>query len=157
MFTLVRSIVLAPLLLTLYPQCECSAPWSGHWDELSCWTHEELHQSLCSPFYDAQIGRIFFPWRYGPNLDLGLPPWNYLFHFGFLDFRQSVGQVISSSQGLSTCTQTQKNAHTQTLNIHVLSGIRTHDPGFREGEDSACLRPLGYRDRLGRGLVSKNS
>jgi hypothetical protein len=37
--------------------------------------------------------------------------------------------------------------HTQTLNIHALSGIRTHDPGFRASEDSACLRPLGYRDR----------
>jgi hypothetical protein len=36
---------------------------------------------------------------------------------------------------------------TQTLNIHALSGIRTHDPGFRASEDSACLRPLGYRDR----------
>jgi hypothetical protein len=29
-----------------------------------------------------------------------------------------------------------------------MSGIRTHDPGFRESEDSAYLRPLGYRDRL---------
>jgi hypothetical protein len=28
-----------------------------------------------------------------------------------------------------------------------MSGIRTHDPGFRASEDSACLRPLGYRDR----------
>jgi hypothetical protein len=33
--------------------------------------------------------------------------------------------------------------------IHALSGIRTHDPGFRASEDNACgLRPLGYRDRL---------
>jgi hypothetical protein len=61
--------------------------------------------------------------------------------------RQSVGflgRVISS-------LQTQKNAHTHThthtLNIHALSGIRTHDPGFRASEESACLRPLGYRDR----------
>jgi hypothetical protein len=80
---------------------------------------------------------FFFLWRYSPNLGLGLPPWNSSFHFGFIDLRQSVGllgRVISSSQGLSTCTQ--------TLNIHALSVIRTHDPGFR-----ACLRPLGYRDR----------
>jgi hypothetical protein len=46
-----------------------------------------------------------------------------------------------------TCTQTQKNAHTRTPNIHALSGIRIHDPGFRASEDRACLRPLGYRDR----------
>jgi hypothetical protein len=37
--------------------------------------------------------------------------------------------------------------HTQTLNIHALCGIRTHDPGFRASEDSACLRLLCYRDR----------
>jgi hypothetical protein len=43
-------------------------------------------------------------------------------------------------------TQTQ-NKHIHTQNIHALSGIRTHDPGFRASEDSACLRPLGYRDR----------
>jgi hypothetical protein len=93
---------------------------------------------------------VFFLWRYSPNLGLGLPPWNSPFQFGFLDLRQSVGllgRVISSSQGLSTCTQTQKNAHTQTLHIHALSGILTHDPGFRASEDSACLRPLAYRDR----------
>jgi hypothetical protein len=29
-----------------------------------------------------------------------------------------------------------------------MSGIRNHDPGFRTSEDSACLRPLRYRDRL---------
>jgi hypothetical protein len=68
----------------------------------------------------------------------------------FLDQGQSVGllgRVISSSQGHSACTQTQKNAHTQTLNIHALSGIRIHGPGFQASEDSARLRPLGYRDR----------
>jgi hypothetical protein len=32
-------------------------------------------------------------------------------------------------------------------NIHAFCGIRTHDSGFRESEDSTCLRPLGYRDR----------
>jgi hypothetical protein len=70
--------------------------------------------------------------------------------FFFLNHRQSLGllgRVISSSEGLSTCTQTQKNAHTQTLNIHALTGIRTYDRGFRASEDSTCLRPLSYRDR----------
>jgi CO dehydrogenase/acetyl-CoA synthase gamma subunit (corrinoid Fe-S protein) len=37
-----------------------------------------------------------------------------------------LGRVISSSQGLSNCTQTQKNAHTtQTQNIHALSEVKT--------------------------------
>jgi hypothetical protein len=76
--------------------------------------------------------------------------------FGFLDLRQSVGLFgrWSARRKASTCTQTQKTAHThththkQTLNIRALSVIRTHDPGFRASENSACLRPLGYRDRL---------
>jgi hypothetical protein len=44
-------------------------------------------------------------------------------------------------------TQTQ-NKHIYTLDIRVLSGIRTHDHSARAREDSSCLRPLGYRDRL---------
>jgi hypothetical protein len=42
-------------------------------------------------------------------------------------------------------TNTEKRTHTP--NIHALSGIRNHDSGFGASEDSACLRPLGYRDR----------
>jgi hypothetical protein len=69
----------------------------------------------------------------------------------FLDQGQSIGflgRVISSSQGLYLYTNTEKRTHIQTLNIHALSEIRTHGPGFRASEDSACLRSLGYRDRL---------
>jgi hypothetical protein len=39
------------------------------------------------------------------------------------------------------------HTHTQTPNFRALSWIRTHDPGFRASEDSACLRLLGYCDR----------
>jgi hypothetical protein len=31
--------------------------------------------------------------------------------------------------------------------IHVLTGIRTHDPGVRTSEDSSCLIPRGHCDR----------
>jgi hypothetical protein len=51
------------------------------------------------------------------------------------------------------------HTYTQTLNIHALSGIRTHDPSFRASEGSACPRPLGYRDRRSKHntqLRSKN-
>jgi hypothetical protein len=93
---------------------------------------------------------FFFLWRYSPNLGLGLPPWNSPFHFGLLDLRYSVellGRVISSSQGLYLYTNTEKRTHTNTKHP-CLSGIRTHDPSFRASEDSAYLRPFGYRDRL---------
>jgi hypothetical protein len=50
----------------------------------------------------------------------------------------------SARRKVSTCTQIQKNVHTtQTLDIHYQSGIRTHDPGVRESEDSSCLRQFG--------------
>jgi DNA-binding sugar fermentation-stimulating protein len=32
-------------------------------------------------------------------------------------------------------------------NIHASSGIRTHDPYVRAGEDSSCFRPRGHCDR----------
>jgi hypothetical protein len=84
-------------------------------------------------------------------LCLGLPPWSSPFHFGLLDLRHSVrllggGGVISSSQDLYLYAKTEKCTHTQTLNLHALSGIRTQDPGFRASDDT-CLRPLDYRDR----------
>jgi hypothetical protein len=86
--------------------------------------------------------------------------------YHFLDHSQTVGLlgwVISSSQGLYLNTGQHKHRKTQThtSNIHVLSGIRTRDPGFRASEDSICLRPLGYRDRpyssnLHQGIVWGN-
>ncbi|PNF33698.1 hypothetical protein B7P43_G11420 [Cryptotermes secundus] len=40
-----------------------------------------------------------------------------------------------------------KRTHTNThANIHASSGIRTHDPSVRMGEDSSYLRPRGHRD-----------
>jgi hypothetical protein len=39
------------------------------------------------------------------------------------------------------------NTYTQTPNVHALSRIRIHDPGFQGSEDSSCLRSLVYRDR----------
>jgi hypothetical protein len=60
------------------------------------------------------IHTFSFPWRYSPNLGLGLPPGNSPFHFGFPDLRQSVGllgRVISSSQGLYLYTQKRTHIH----------------------------------------------
>jgi hypothetical protein len=42
--------------------------------------------------------------------------------------------------------------HTNTkltqISIHALSGIRTHDPSVRAGEDISCLRAYGHCDWL---------
>jgi hypothetical protein len=98
-------------------------------------------------FYgNSNMNCFFFPFALSPHLGLGLPPWNS--PFGLLNLRRSVGllaRVISSSQGPYFYTNTKKK---HTPNIHALSEIRTLDPGFRASEDSTCLRPLGYRDRL---------
>jgi hypothetical protein len=89
-----------------------------------------VHEPL--PSKTGNSVSFFFLWRYSPNLGLGLPPWYFPFHFGLLDLRHSVRllrRVISSSQGLYLYTNTEKWAYTP--NIHALSGLRTHDPGFR--------------------------
>jgi hypothetical protein len=54
---------------------------------------------------------------------------------------------ILLSQGRYIHTEQHKhriNAHTD---IHVFSGIQTHDPSVRACEDSSCLRPRCYCGR----------
>jgi hypothetical protein len=68
--------------------------------------------------------------------------------FQFLNLRQSVGlpgRGISPSQGryLHKTTQTQK----RQTNIHALSGIRTHYPSVRAGDNISYLTPRGHCDR----------
>jgi hypothetical protein len=81
------------------------------------------------------------------------PPWAlasaFQFHDHFTDGR-TPGLVISLSQGLYLNTgQTRtQNKRIHTPNIYALSGIRAHDPSVRASENSSCLRPLGYCDRL---------
>jgi hypothetical protein len=96
------------------------------------------------------MGRCFFSPRCSHTWELA-PALEHRAEFPqFLDQGLSVGllgRVISSSQGLLPVQKHRKtHTHTQTLNIHDLSGIRTQGPGFRVSEDSARLRPLGYRD-----------
>jgi hypothetical protein len=119
------------------------------------WVAERLVASQEGLSYVEVVSCVyisFFLWRYSPNLGLSVPPWNSPFHFGFLDLKTVsrtpwVGDQLVAKP-LHLYTNTEKRTDTQTLNIHALSGIRTQDPGFRESEDNACLRPLGYRDRL---------
>jgi hypothetical protein len=94
---------------------------------------------LCS--HNCGYETFFFFFLVASTLGSLLPLLEHRAEFPqFLDQGQSVGllgRVISSSQGFYLYTNTQKRArtHTQTPNVHVLSGIRTHDPGFRVNED----------------------
>jgi hypothetical protein len=72
----------------------------------------------------------------------------------FLIYTQAVGLLgrgISPSQGryLHRTTQTQN----KRTDIHVLSGIRTHDPSVRASEDGSCFRPRSHCDRLCRSNI----
>jgi hypothetical protein len=40
------------------------------------------------------------------------------------------------------------STHRINADIHASSGIRTHDPSTRTGEDGSCLRLRGHCDRL---------
>jgi hypothetical protein len=89
-------------------------------------------------------------------IPISLTPYSYgveVFHFS-LDL-YTIGKNPRTSdrpvaRPLPKCrtTQTQNkrtHTHTHTPNIHVLSGIRTHQ-SVRASEDTSCCRPLGYRD-----------
>jgi hypothetical protein len=140
---------LALLLRLCY--CTPSAPSAVLHIRVFAWictrrTHSQLYFTVSAGLFANLLLLVmskcfFFLWLYSPiqALDASM---KLSVSLQLLDLGQSVGllrRVISSSQGLSTCTQ--------TLNIHARSRIRTHGPGVRASGDSSCLRPLGYRDR----------
>jgi hypothetical protein len=73
-----------------------------------------------------------------------------LFQFGYLFLHRWQNSLDGRSARRKAATYTGQhkdriNAHTD---IHVLSGIRTHDPSVRASEDSSCLRSRGHCARL---------
>jgi hypothetical protein len=59
----------------------------------------------------------------------------------------TVGRTPRTGDQVPVHKHRKTHTHSQTPNIHALSGIRNHGPGFRASEDSTRPRPLGYRDR----------
>jgi hypothetical protein len=93
---------------------------------------------------------FLFHWLYSP-----LGPWSLLsVSWSFSDGRApwTSDQLVARPLPKHRTTQTQ-NKHIHIPNIHVLCGIRTHDPSFRASEDSLCFRTLGYWDRQRNGLL----
>jgi hypothetical protein len=73
--------------------------------------------------------------------------------FPLFQFRNPIHIQYDSLGGGSArrkaATYTHMTAQIQnkrTYNIHALSGIWTHGPSVRVGEDSSCLRRRGHRD-----------
>jgi hypothetical protein len=86
-------------------------------------------------------------WLYSPLLDLGLFSSSLIFYtvsrtpwVGY----QPVARLLPAQRTAQT-----QNKHTD---ISALSGFRTHDLSVWAGEDSSCLRSLGYYDWLQRSL-----
>jgi hypothetical protein len=92
---------------------------------------------------------FFFPLALQPNWGLG--HLHETVSLQLLDLGQSVGLLgwVILSQGVYLYTNTEKCTHNiNPINIHALSGIRTHGPGIRASKDSSCLKPLGYYYQL---------
>jgi hypothetical protein len=74
-------------------------------------------------------------------------PWLFLQFrnlFFYTDGRAPWMSDQSVARPLPTHRTTHRiNAH---IDIHALSGIGTHDPSVRAGEDSSCLKPRGHCD-----------
>jgi hypothetical protein len=73
-----------------------------------------------------------------------------LFFSFVIFFKQKVGLLgrrISPPQSRYLHTGQDKHRITAHTNIPALSGISTHDPSVRAGEDSSCPIPRGHYDR----------
>jgi hypothetical protein len=106
------------------------------------WTF--LLSTLHTYVYIRVYAYIFFPWHYIPS---GPRPTSMnSVHFGFSRSYTYCRTPWAGDQLVARPLPADKHRKTHT-NIHALSGIGTHDPGFPASEDSACLRPLGYRGR----------
>jgi hypothetical protein len=103
--------------------------------------HDSLEQT--PPF----VLYFFFQWLFQPIQCPGLL-FSSVTIFFFTDGRtpwtsdQPVARPLPKHR-----TQTQ-NKRIHTPNIHVLSGIRTHDPSVQSSEESSCLRPRAYFEQL---------
>jgi hypothetical protein len=88
---------------------------------------------------------------------MALQPLRTLAAFQFLNLYtvgRTLWRAISPSQGRYLLTEQHQhkvNAHTD---IYITSGIRTHDPSVRAGEDGSCLRPRGHCNRLNKRCVA---
>jgi hypothetical protein len=106
----------------------------GSWENL---------MGRCDTFSKNDYFPFFFHWFFQPIRGPGLLFSSVII---FTDGRTpwTSDQPVARPLSKHRTTQTQ-NKSMHILNIHALSGIRTHDPSVR-GEDSSCLRQLGYGD-----------
>jgi hypothetical protein len=75
------------------------------------------------------------------------------FRFTSVSLSGTVGRTPwTSDQLIARPTYTEQHKHRINvqvhINIHASSRIRAYDPSIQASQDSSCLIPLGYRDRL---------
>jgi hypothetical protein len=97
-----------------------------------------------SSFFGA-LCIFIHPWLYSPLLGPGL---FFSFAFFFTQTARFLGLVTSPSQGRYLHAGQHRHRIKAHTNIHVSSGIRTHELRFQASEDSSCLRPCGHTERL---------
>jgi hypothetical protein len=108
---------------------------------------DKSHAVQCHMLFDGTswyIHSFIHQWFYSPLLGPGLSFSSIIF------FTQTVGLLgrgISPSQSRYLHTGQHKHRKNSHTDFHALSGIRTHDPSVRVGEDYSCLRPRGHCDR----------
>jgi hypothetical protein len=99
----------------------------GPFEALPYYIHTYIHLSIYLCIYN-----LWGPWLLFQFLNpdtVGRTPW-------------TGDEPFARPLPTHSTTQTQIN-HTD---IHVSSGMQTHDPSVRAGEDGSCLRPRGHRD-----------
>jgi hypothetical protein len=109
-------------------------------------TWKDISLNIVTGYYYCYYGSTALCWA----LAAFSVSWSYTQSVGLL------GRGISPLQSLYLRTEQYKhtiNAH--NIDMHVLSGIRTHDRSVRADEDGSCLRPRGHCYRLVTGWPYK--
>jgi hypothetical protein len=96
--------------------------------------------------YICMNGLFIYLFPVAPTCSIG-HPWNTSFYFSYLILDSRYDSLDGGSARSKVATYTGQHKHRINVDIHSLSGIRTHDPSLRAGEDIWCLRPRGHCDR----------
>jgi hypothetical protein len=140
-FQLRPTSLLLPLRFTIKIRNIIISPsnWQSIWKSVSLFLCDILQRSFCYVLCYINNNNNNNQWALQSMMNLGLC------FTVFQPYTQSVGLVGCGSARRKAISYT--GQHKQRINIHALSGIRTHDSSVWADEDSPCLRPLGYCDR----------